>query len=267
MRLGGHGNASCPPLTIKTLFILWLACQRHVYSSVLCQACLSRSLVWSKVKQALEALHFSPLCLLKLSASKLVICTLPPVKCLSLKLLAGMNHPCYICADLIILTFDTQWGLRCCSMFVYEAQSVQCHTICYYSVALWCSWSHIWFKLKLLFSGGGMLAHLPAETVCCWTVSKVCCTTGLWATLACPFVGLSGSRVEAQGSAQAHTSICWKISAKSLPNRVWRFCVATPWEIKEYILFKWCLILYWSPTHLLFKSPVRKWQPGKRKRG
>lgn len=60
-----------------------------------------------------------------------------------------------------------------------------------------------------------MLAHLPAETVCCWTVSKVCCTTGLWATLACPFVGLSGSRVEAQGSAQAHTSICWKISAKS----------------------------------------------------
>lgn len=49
-----------------------------------------------------------------------------------------------------------------------------------------------------------MLAHLPAETVCCWTVSKVCCTTGLWATLACPFVGLSGSRVEAQGSAQAH---------------------------------------------------------------
>lgn len=88
---------------------------------------------------------------------------------------------------------------------------------------------HICFKLKLWFSGGGMLAHLPAETVCCWTVSKVCCTTGLWATLACPFVGPSGSQVEAQASAQAqirrvvsHKHLLENLSQIGYEDLVWQ---------------------------------------------
>lgn len=96
------------------------------------------ALFWSEVKQALGALHFSPLCLLNLFAGKLAICWPPTVERLALRLLASMNH---VCVATPLVAFQRCYGRVICLQSA-EA-SFRTGTAFFFS----CSWNVILTKL------------------------------------------------------------------------------------------------------------------------
>jgi len=83
---------------------------------------ISQSLVWREVKQAVGALHFSPLCLLNPSANKLAICRAPRVKRLSFRRLA-MNHLRLLSVQVKLHTYGHRTAQRVVSRVVLNKSS------------------------------------------------------------------------------------------------------------------------------------------------